>query len=975
MLKFCPNCGAKVIGSGKFCVECGISFEELLKEQQAGSAEPASAEKEDVPEEKALSGETQTTDVSESEPETEPDKEMVPVDETDNRCFPLAGDTLQFGHELDLYNSVRREFVIEAYRNKNIFCQAYRENVSGFDSMCECGVDLFYERIRHAISLGVDILVKFGVREYDYSRLLKKYLERVDVDSYLDVLQKKVGEVEETVNNLKEYRNSQRNSRSEWAGGGFGLSGAISGAMKAGMLNMGTRAIRGIGDSITDSNDRRKIEKMKERVFEDTAIVSSLEYGVGCCSFNVFIILADILGIDADIQADAALARFNIAVDQMKRNQISLEAFQRELLEVIRLNPFEVQPYVTLYMANDQLNKEIVPVAEYFGVLEEYTYTISGMDQQRLRENVLTDKDTLENIAKKREVLQHILEVNPDMQQPIAERDEALKARQDLLEQEDGQYKVAMMYETGNNIHQDMDLALYWYETAAEDGSVAAMARLAHIYDEGIGVLSDDEEAAEWYGKAAAAGDADAMNTIGMKYIVGKGVKQDYEQALAWFERAAALGHANAMYNAGCLYESGNGTERDYAKALALFEKAAAAGDIDSLYKIGRFYEMGLGITDDAEQALVWYKKALDQGQRYAQTALDHLQRILSCKQRAEAGNVDDMFTLGTMYEAGRDIKQSDALALQWYKKASELGHDDAMQALAILLCYGDEPIKNVEQGLCWFQQSAMAGNINSMYALGNLYGDAEGICPDVSQAVYWYQQAASCGYITAIYKVGSIYESGKYGTPDYMRVLQWYRSQRPLLLKLIDLYRQRARYLYPDIPPKKMKNVFNSYAKNISWLTEDDVLILHDDTLFGNAKDGFLVTVAGIVASEFPDRGLIKFQDIKDAYADDNLTLVLTSGQCLELSTLKKSIAEAVNDMLHYIISDDLVPQLVVKRRIAPPSPSVQDMDAAPAGQDGSVTADAGTSSVVYRFCPQCGHKLDENAKFCTQCGKKIRD
>lgn len=63
-------------------------------------------------------------------------------------------------------------------------------------------------------------------------------------------------------------------------------------------------------------------------------------------------------------------------------------------------------------------------------------------------------------------------------------------------------------------------------------------------------------------------------------------------------------------------------------------------------------------------------------------------------------------------------------------------------------------------------------------------------------------------------------------------------------LLDLIDSYRDKVMddkiYFHPNLPKKKLKNAITSYAE----IGEEEVpLLLIDDTIFGSAKDGVLIT------------------------------------------------------------------------------------------------------------------------------------
>lgn len=83
----------------------------------------------------------------------------------------------------------------------------------------------------------------------------------------------------------------------------------------------------------------------------------------------------------------------------------------------------------------------------------------------------------------------------------------------------------------------------------------------------------------------------------------------------------------------------------------------------------------------------------------------------------------------------------------------------------------------------------------------------------------------------------------------------------RNLILELIPHAPHLGLYLSPDIPPGKVKNAINDYARSIH---PEDVLALYDATLLGNAKDGAVFTSDRFV---FQNNDLEPAQNIR--YAD----------------------------------------------------------------------------------------------------------
>jgi hypothetical protein len=82
-------------------------------------------------------------------------------------------------------------------------------------------------------------------------------------------------------------------------------------------------------------------------------------------------------------------------------------------------------------------------------------------------------------------------------------------------------------------------------------------------------------------------------------------------------------------------------------------------------------------------------------------------------------------------------------------------------------------------------------------------------------------------------------------------------------LSKDITLNRCPKIFIKPNIPSKKLSNAVLSYANNIK---EEDVLLLVDDTVFGSAKDGLILTSTMIATKRsYENPKLIKLDQVKE--------------------------------------------------------------------------------------------------------------
>lgn len=85
--------------------------------------------------------------------------------------------------------------------------------------------------------------------------------------------------------------------------------------------------------------------------------------------------------------------------------------------------------------------------------------------------------------------------------------------------------------------------ALSLTKPLAQQGNPYAQFNMAVMYDDGVGLPQNLQLALKWYKRAADAGLVDAQYMVGRFYGGGRGVPQNPGIALFWFDLARAGGH------------------------------------------------------------------------------------------------------------------------------------------------------------------------------------------------------------------------------------------------------------------------------------------------------------------------------------------------------------------------------------------------------------------------------------------------
>lgn len=106
----------------------------------------------------------------------------------------------------------------------------------------------------------------------------------------------------------------------------------------------------------------------------------------------------------------------------------------------------------------------------------------------------------------------------------------------------EAEFGMGLLYDLGNGMPENADLAFSYYKMAAEAGLPAAEFNVGAMYDSGRGVAQSSRNAALWYAKAAVQGHHRAQFDLGLLYEQGEGVPRNPDAAVAWFREAADSG-------------------------------------------------------------------------------------------------------------------------------------------------------------------------------------------------------------------------------------------------------------------------------------------------------------------------------------------------------------------------------------------------------------------------------------------------
>lgn len=293
-------------------------------------------------------------------------------------AFRLGNQIIEFDDEFEVLNALRSE-IIQA-SGQSGFSEVLNGMLEkyGADKLGEMIVKSFPDTVyselcKNLVPPIIDFLFGKGIYDCDEQTFIHKYAASYfDFASqptfinfsnhYNEIVGKYLKEQEE-----KEY---YRSGRSRWVGGGFGIKGAIKGALQAHAMNLVQDAFRGIGDSISDAFSASSFKRKKMGLISESAF-RDLEIAFDNCVLGVFLACqheyAEHKKISVPWDMPENQNRAKAIFNNAKVRAVTTDQLLSMVSEAIRLAPYNHEFYEFLYQRNACNRTEINALAEHLG--------------------------------------------------------------------------------------------------------------------------------------------------------------------------------------------------------------------------------------------------------------------------------------------------------------------------------------------------------------------------------------------------------------------------------------------------------------------------------------------------------------------------------------------------------------------------------------------------------------------------------
>jgi TPR repeat protein len=142
------------------------------------------------------------------------------------------------------------------------------------------------------------------------------------------------------------------------------------------------------------------------------------------------------------------------------------------------------------------------------------------------------------------------------------------------------QQALGVMYENGQGVNKDENLALNLYRQAAANNNESAQYLLGTLLESKSGLVNNQNEIIKWYRLAATNGHPSAQYKMGQLELVGtRGTAPDLLKASYWFGLAAAQGDPQAQLQYGLMLMQGRAGASDRILGYMWIDIAQGLGD------------------------------------------------------------------------------------------------------------------------------------------------------------------------------------------------------------------------------------------------------------------------------------------------------------------------------------------------------------------------------------------------------------
>ena len=224
------------------------------------------------------------------------------------------------------------------------FVTIYRDGFKSFDDLFNGIHKLYTEQVAKMLKWCVQLLMFFNIDTYSADMILGK-CEDLSLLPRVPKFERALEKIDNRAEELNMQTAYAQASRRQWSGSGFGttIRGAISASVKAsvaaGVMNIGSGILHGIGDSIVVAINNSEIKDMGKAVFENPNTIKEFNIAVFTACFDVGITVRDIIAKQHKLALRELDGKIKLGNEEL--NKISEEVLDAKIINNLSAKKYE----------------------------------------------------------------------------------------------------------------------------------------------------------------------------------------------------------------------------------------------------------------------------------------------------------------------------------------------------------------------------------------------------------------------------------------------------------------------------------------------------------------------------------------------------------------------------------------------------------------------------------------------------------
>lgn len=288
--------------------------------------------------------------------------------------FTLFDRKIEIPMELVNYNVFHDKYTKLAINMRKEFERKYKR-FHNIDQLLDGFFDLCDEIFENAVNIAANDLLSNNVLDANPIQVLESmkkinhgsmnvyYAYAAIEDKYIEISEDKEAQIK--------YREARKRNRGRWVGGGFGVQGAINGAIKAGAMNAVSGVAHGAVNMVGNTFTAIGSGIQKVSLFNDPKTYKSLESAFYKDCQNILLAMVDILkknGMRIKAITDKEIQKAHLIMNNVDNPNFPENELLSVLIQIVLLNPYQEDVYRLMIANFGDRNNEVENLARYFHV-------------------------------------------------------------------------------------------------------------------------------------------------------------------------------------------------------------------------------------------------------------------------------------------------------------------------------------------------------------------------------------------------------------------------------------------------------------------------------------------------------------------------------------------------------------------------------------------------------------------------------